>query len=448
MKRMQMDSWISFFSISIAFDFFSMAQVAELFAHLEEEEEEEETDDVEDDDDDDDDESLDLAPLCSPTFVANPFGSVFSTGRRISSSSSVDTILSEFFDEHPIFPHDRLDRVPPPPPLDLETLDSRDFRVLDVDDDYLSLDEGEDEEVGNEIFVTGRIDCDESSGCGLQIVDLGSDSDSLEEERVMSIEDSNCARDRDPVDLTLPLCWDFLRIEEERRDPSEDFEWEEVDDRLDDRGVLSMMVGIDDDETSSGSQLELEEARQLEEEEEEGFVESDRNVDWEVLLEISDSGITRSSPSAFMDHVEAISDFGDDSEDFVNPLYEEFPIGQVADHDSMTRACPPAAKMVVENLPSIMLTLEDLADNATLCAVCKDAFSVGEKAKQLPCSHWYHQDCILPWFGIRNTCPVCRYELPTDDPEYERSKARRQAGGAVNNEESLLRADFEVLSEG
>lgn len=62
------------------------------------------------------------------------------------------------------------------------------------------------------------------------------------------------------------------------------------------------------------------------------------------------------------------------------------------------------------------------------CAICKDEIVVAEeKVTRLPCKHYYHKECIVPWLGIRNTCPVCRYELPTDDLEYER-KRRSQRG--------------------
>jgi E3 ubiquitin-protein ligase RNF115/126 len=64
------------------------------------------------------------------------------------------------------------------------------------------------------------------------------------------------------------------------------------------------------------------------------------------------------------------------------------------------------------------------------CAVCKDEFEGGEEVKGMPCKHVFHEDCIIPWLNMHNSCPVCRYELPTDDPDYEnRSPGGQGSGG-------------------
>ncbi|KAG6506469.1 E3 ubiquitin-protein ligase RDUF1-like [Zingiber officinale] len=74
---------------------------------------------------------------------------------------------------------------------------------------------------------------------------------------------------------------------------------------------------------------------------------------------------------------------------------------------------PPASKSAVESMPTV-----EIADlHVTLefhCAVCKDPFELGAEALEMPCKHIYHQDCILPWLALRNSCPVCRHEMPTD----------------------------------
>ncbi|KAL2334366.1 hypothetical protein Fmac_015579 [Flemingia macrophylla] len=114
---------------------------------------------------------------------------------------------------------------------------------------------------------------------------------------------------------------------------------------------------------------------------------------------------------------------------FFGPGLEEL-IQQLAENDPNRYGNPPASRSAVEGLPDVAVTDELLASDSAQCAVCKETFELGETAKQMPCRHIYHPDCILPWLELHNSCPVCRYELPTDDPDYEERAGRRAAGGS------------------
>ncbi|KAI3988469.1 hypothetical protein MKX01_026283 [Papaver californicum] len=91
---------------------------------------------------------------------------------------------------------------------------------------------------------------------------------------------------------------------------------------------------------------------------------------------------------------------------------------------------PPASKAAVESMPTIEI-IDTHVSTESHCAVCKEAFELGSEAREMPCKHIYHTDCILPWLSLRNSCPVCRHELPTDvrgrrSPEPDVSQAPQQ----------------------
>lgn len=74
---------------------------------------------------------------------------------------------------------------------------------------------------------------------------------------------------------------------------------------------------------------------------------------------------------------------------------------------------PPASKAAIDSLPTIKINFSHVVTDSH-CAVCKEPFELNTKAREMPCNHIYHSDCILPWLAIRNSCPVCRHELPPD----------------------------------
>ncbi|CAF1783045.1 BnaC09g42030D [Brassica napus] len=107
---------------------------------------------------------------------------------------------------------------------------------------------------------------------------------------------------------------------------------------------------------------------------------------------------------------------GDDHVDYFDVFVQPF------DQEPSVMASPPASKRVVDELPVVEITSEELSSGNIACAICIGDFVVKEKVSRLPCWHYYHGECILPWLEMKNTCPVCRFELPTDDLEYERNR--------------------------
>ncbi|OMO91179.1 Zinc finger, RING-type [Corchorus olitorius] len=77
---------------------------------------------------------------------------------------------------------------------------------------------------------------------------------------------------------------------------------------------------------------------------------------------------------------------------------------------------PPASKSAIESMPTVQIASTHVCSE-TYCAVCKEPFEIGTEAREMPCKHIYHEDCIIPWLSLRNSCPVCRHEMPSDRSE-------------------------------
>ena len=89
---------------------------------------------------------------------------------------------------------------------------------------------------------------------------------------------------------------------------------------------------------------------------------------------------------------------------------------------------PPASKAAIESMPTVEIGSSHVETEAH-CAVCKEAFELGAEAREMPCKHIYHSDCILPWLSMRNSCPVCRHELPSDQ-----NAAEGRVAGQIDEE--------------
>lgn len=89
---------------------------------------------------------------------------------------------------------------------------------------------------------------------------------------------------------------------------------------------------------------------------------------------------------------------------------------------------PPAEKEMISSLPTVCISQEQTACRLE-CPVCREEYSSGESVRKLPCLHYFHSECIVPWLELHDTCPVCRKSLdgvdnslpPASDPLEARS---------------------------
>ncbi|WCJ34609.1 RING/U-box superfamily protein [Euphorbia peplus] len=71
-----------------------------------------------------------------------------------------------------------------------------------------------------------------------------------------------------------------------------------------------------------------------------------------------------------------------------------------------------AAPAAVVALPSVEV---EKGGGGGECVICREEMEEGRDVCELPCQHVFHWMCILPWLKKRNTCPCCRFQLPTED---------------------------------
>jgi hypothetical protein len=97
-------------------------------------------------------------------------------------------------------------------------------------------------------------------------------------------------------------------------------------------------------------------------------------------------------------------------------------------NENQPQGKPPASKQAVRNLKRFKMSEEYCKkdDKGKLeyptCSVCMSEIQQNNDTTLIPCGHLYHDNCVSKWFDMNNSCPVCRYELPTDDPDYEANR--------------------------
>ncbi|KAJ4817059.1 RING/U-box superfamily protein [Rhynchospora pubera] len=148
--------------------------------------------------------------------------------------------------------------------------------------------------------------------------------------------------------------------------------------------------------------------------------------------------------------------YGISLNDYLRGPNLEMLLQHLLDSDLARHGTPPAQKEAVDAMPRIKI--EEIAS----CPVCLEDFEIGDEAREMPCKHHFHDSCIIPWLEMHSSCPVCRYEMPADEPKEEgsstgtgqreergignRQTERSQDTGSPRNRRSRLRSLFHWIT--
>ncbi|KAK9067760.1 hypothetical protein SSX86_011871 [Deinandra increscens subsp. villosa] len=204
-----------------------------------------------------------------------------------------------------------------------------------------------------------------------------------------------------------------------------DDEWEEVEDGEDGENTLGSLIARVHFQRSAA------------------YDDQSSEIEGGIHVRISE---TRLDPFGNMDNGQETSRYVGNSGDYLDARSFEELLERLAEADNSRRGAPPAAQSFVNNLDSVVINDSD--HNGLVCAVCKDPLTVGTVVNQLPCFHVYHPSCIKPWLSSRNTCPLCRFEFPTDDVDYENRKESSNRGPAVQETQQELEDNTSIEEEG
>lgn len=102
---------------------------------------------------------------------------------------------------------------------------------------------------------------------------------------------------------------------------------------------------------------------------------------------------------------------------------------RLAENDPNHYGTPPAQKEAVKAMPTVAI------GQNLQCSVCLEEFEIGSEAKEMPCKHKFHSECILPWLELHSSCPVCRFQIPSHGSKIEATELRSDEERMENNDE-------------
>lgn len=85
----------------------------------------------------------------------------------------------------------------------------------------------------------------------------------------------------------------------------------------------------------------------------------------------------------------------------------------------------------IDQLQRTTVDEEFLKPGGKECSICLEAMELNDVATNLPCKHWFHDKCVVPWLKVGNTCPVCRTPVEAPEQAQENNRQGSSTGDAA-----------------
>lgn len=103
-------------------------------------------------------------------------------------------------------------------------------------------------------------------------------------------------------------------------------------------------------------------------------------------------------------------------------------VTQLMEQHQTGNAPGPASQAAIDSLPKRPITEQDFGDQGKAeCSICMADVELGEQVTVLPCSHWFHDECVRHWLNEHDTCPHCRQGIMPKENDQNRAGQEARA---------------------
>ena len=109
--------------------------------------------------------------------------------------------------------------------------------------------------------------------------------------------------------------------------------------------------------------------------------------------------------------------------------------------ESLKHVHPEENRRLLRRQPTCVICTDSLLVATTTPTPTPTATAEPQEIRQMPCGHLFHQLCLFTWLAESNKCPLCRYELDTDNSDYNREVVHERNRLARQHHDATDRCD-------